>query len=138
MLITSGTVVDIYYRVKPQSDPLRIGSSAYLLRAVPSGDVDRDPASFGFQVSTVLRDLMRERGITQQDVADVLGRSQGYVSQRTNGREVLGLDIIQAVAHLAHLTPRALMVELTERTARVAESGTESSSSPDAPAPTPR
>jgi transcriptional regulator with XRE-family HTH domain len=67
------------------------------------------------QISAALRTFMGDRDITQQQVADALGRSQGYVSQRTSGRRDLSVDIIAAVAELAHLTPRALMVELTER-----------------------
>jgi transcriptional regulator with XRE-family HTH domain len=67
------------------------------------------------QISAALRTFMGDRGITQQQVADTLGRSQGYVSQRTSGRRDLSVDIVSAVADLAHLTPRALMVELTER-----------------------
>lgn len=67
------------------------------------------------QVSRALRAFMADHGVTQQTVADRLGRSQGYVSQRTNGRRDLSIDIIAAVAEIAHLTPRALMTELTER-----------------------
>ena len=61
---------------------------------------------------------MDERGITQTQVADVLDRSQGYVSHRLTGKNDLSMDIIVAVAQLSGLAPRALMVELTERTAR--------------------
>lgn len=82
-------------------------------------------------VSEILRDLMAERGIRQSDVAATLGRSQQYVSDRMGGKHALGLDIMQAVAHLAHLTPRALMVELTERLAARPEPGTASLPSPD-------
>jgi transcriptional regulator with XRE-family HTH domain len=70
------------------------------------------------QVSAALRDFMRERGITQQQVADRLGRSQGYVSHRTTGKQDLSIDIMYAVAELAHISPRALMVEVTERMGR--------------------
>lgn len=67
------------------------------------------------QISAALRAFMADHEITQQKVADALGRSQGYVSHRTTGRQDLSIDIVAAVADLAHLTPRALMVELTER-----------------------
>lgn len=58
---------------------------------------------------------MREHGITQEQVAVRLDRSQGYISQRTNGREAMTVDIIGAVADLAHLTPDALTYELSQR-----------------------
>ncbi|MFB7798980.1 helix-turn-helix domain-containing protein [Isoptericola sp. NPDC056134] len=69
-------------------------------------------------MSKAIRDFMEERGITQQQVADRLGRSQGYVSQHTNGRSNPGSDIIAAVATLAGLAPRSFMVEVTERMMR--------------------
>ena len=63
-----------------------------------------------------LRNFMTEHGITQQQVADKIGgRTQGYVSQRTNGRSVLPLDIIEAVARLAGIRPESLMTELALR-----------------------
>lgn len=58
---------------------------------------------------------MREHGITQREVAGRLGKSQGYVSHRTNGREALTVDIIGAVAELAHITPMALTFMISER-----------------------
>lgn len=67
------------------------------------------------QMSRALRAFMADHGITQTQVATALGRSQAYVSHRTIGRQDLSLDIIGAVAELAHLSPRGLMVELTER-----------------------
>jgi transcriptional regulator with XRE-family HTH domain len=72
---------------------------------------------WGLRVARALQDFMRERDITQNQVAEFLGRSQGYVSHRTNGREALTVDIIGAVAVLAHLTPDALTLELAHRAA---------------------
>jgi transcriptional regulator with XRE-family HTH domain len=66
-------------------------------------------------VSTAVRDIMADHGTTQQQVASLLGRSQSYVSHRLIGRRELSLDIVQAVANLAHMTPRAVMVEVSER-----------------------
>lgn len=66
-------------------------------------------------VSAAVRDIMADHGITQQQVADLLGRSQAYVSHRLIGRRELSLDIVQAVANLSHMSPRAVMVEVSER-----------------------
>lgn len=74
--------------------------------------------------------IMEEREISQAQVARLLGRSEGYVSGRLIGKRHLSTDIIIAVAHLAHLTPRSLMVELTERMAREPVAGTASLPSP--------
>lgn len=78
--------------------------------------------------------IMEERDITQTQIAETLGRSQNYVSGRLTGKHHLSVDIILAVAHLAHLTPRELMLLLTERMAAGPAPGTGSPSSPDAPA----
>jgi transcriptional regulator with XRE-family HTH domain len=74
----------------------------------PSTDLSR-------QLSAALRDFMRERDLRLDDVAAVLGRSRAYVAARTNGSRDLSLDIVAAVAQLAHLTPYSLMVEVTAR-----------------------
>jgi transcriptional regulator with XRE-family HTH domain len=73
---------------------------------------------WGYAVARAMQDFMRERGITQEHVAERLDRSQGYISQRTNGREAMTVDIVGAVAELAHLTPDALIFELSQRASR--------------------
>ena len=77
---------------------------------------------------------MKDHDITQEQVALVLDRSQGYVSHRTNGREALTVDIIGVVADLAHLTPDALNLELSQRASRAlaAQAGSEPPSDTEA------
>jgi len=70
---------------------------------------------WGRRVARALQDFMKDQGISQAQVAEHLGRSQGYISHRTNGREALTVDIIGAVAELAHLTPDALNLLLSQR-----------------------
>lgn len=72
-------------------------------------------SDFSRALGAHLADVMRERGITQTQVADRLGRVQGYVSERLNGHRAPETDLIDAVAALAHLTPHALMLELLAR-----------------------
>lgn len=76
------------------------------------------------QLADALRGVMEERAITQMQVAETLGRSQSYVSARIIGKHPLSSDIIVAVASLAHLTPRALVVEMTERMGRASDPDT--------------
>lgn len=70
------------------------------------------------QVTAALQSYMDDHGITRTTVAKHLGRSASYVSGRMNGNHDVSIDIIAAVAELTHVTPRALMVEITERMAR--------------------
>jgi transcriptional regulator with XRE-family HTH domain len=73
---------------------------------------------WGYAVAEAMQNFMRDHGITQEQIALRLERSQGYVSQRTNGREALTVDIIGAVAEAARLTPEALLFELSQRATR--------------------
>jgi transcriptional regulator with XRE-family HTH domain len=79
---------------------------------------------------TALRNFMDEHDITLVQVARLLDRSHGYVSQRTTGRESLSLDIIQAVAELAHLEPQALMIDIQARVLRASGRGASSDTDP--------
>lgn len=67
---------------------------------------------------------MKDHDVTQEQVALRLGRSQGYISHRTNGREALTVDIIGAVAELAHVTPYELNLELSRRASEALAAGT--------------
>lgn len=67
---------------------------------------------FNQQVAARLREVMLERGVKQIPLAEYIGRSQSYVSDRTSGKLPLGADIIAGVAHLAGLTPRQLVLIL--------------------------
>lgn len=83
--------------------------------AVPCANVDNNRESKALRWSLALRDYMKERGLTVEQVAETAGRSPGYVSHRTTGRQALSLDIILAVAELTNISERALMIELTDR-----------------------
>lgn len=73
-------------------------------------------------VSAALKDFMADSSISQAQVARALGRNEAYVSRRLNGKEdlSLSLDIVGAVASLLHLSPAAVMAELTARMSRPA------------------
>lgn len=99
-----GTIVQHATRetlYKPQSD------------AVKSHGMD----DFNTRISDALVAYMADRGIQKKSVAAELGRSANYVTQRTTGVYDLSVDIIGAVASLSRISPRALMVELSERIA---------------------
>lgn len=60
---------------------------------------------------------MTDNGVTQEQVAKLLDRSQGYVSHRTTGKHALSTDIIDAVAVLSGTSQRALMTKLVDQAA---------------------
>lgn len=62
-----------------------------------------------------LRSFLEERGITLDKVAAELGRSRGYVSERTSGKRELTMDVVWASAKIAHLTEDALTLEIFSR-----------------------
>jgi transcriptional regulator with XRE-family HTH domain len=86
---------------------------------------------FNARLSSAADDYMREHHVTQQQVADELGRSQNYVSGRLIGKHNISADIIMGIAIVAHIPPDQLMRELQERAARKAALGTDSPASPD-------
>lgn len=75
-------------------------------------------SSLNDQITAALRGFMSDHGISQAQVARHLGRSDAYVSGRMTGKLDLSIDIVGAVAELARLSARALMVDLTERMGR--------------------
>ena len=70
---------------------------------------------------TALRDLMRECGVSQADVARHLDRTADYVSGRLRGRYTLSVDIITAAAALMGVSGHALMADMVERMAETGQ-----------------
>lgn len=78
--------------------------------------MDRAPITdFSREFSALLQGFMRERDITGKEVAEHLGRSAGFVSERTNGTRPPDTDILDAVADLARMQTRELVAELARR-----------------------
>jgi len=69
-------------------------------------------------MSQALLSFMADHGITKADVARKLGRAGSYVGERLDGTRAMSMDIAAAVGDIAHLSPAALMVELSERMRR--------------------
>lgn len=60
--------------------------------------------------------FMKANGITNMQVASVLDRNDGYVSERKSGKRPLDLDDVDALASLVPgWTGRTLMIELSRR-----------------------
>lgn len=60
--------------------------------------------------------FMRASGITGYRLAEKLGRNEGYVSERVNGRRPLDTEDVDALAMLVEgWTGKTLMIELARR-----------------------
>jgi predicted transcriptional regulator len=70
---------------------------------------------FSRAVAAIVRDLMTEHHVTQVQLADLLGRSQAFVSERTGGVRPIDTDIVEALASLLHWTPQELWAEVQRR-----------------------
>jgi transcriptional regulator with XRE-family HTH domain len=70
---------------------------------------------FNAAMSRALANFMLEHGVSRSEVARRLDRAQSYVSGRLNGAHDLSLDIVGAVADIAHVSPDALWIELLSR-----------------------
>lgn len=58
---------------------------------------------------------MHAEGVTNLQVAAILGRNDGYVSERANGRRALDTEDIDALASLTGWSGKALAIELATR-----------------------
>jgi predicted XRE-type DNA-binding protein len=61
-------------------------------------------------VSAHVKAWMRDRSITQPEVAERLGRAQSYVSERLNGIRALDTDDLDVIAELGGTNGRDLLV----------------------------
>jgi transcriptional regulator with XRE-family HTH domain len=61
-----------------------------------------------------VRDVMRKYGVQQVPLAERIGRSQGFISERTSGKRAVDTDILDGIAAMAGVTPRALVREILE------------------------
>ena len=69
------------------------------------------------RVARATATFMVDHGITQTQVAQALGRAQGYVSEHLTGARAIELDLIDAVASLAGVSPYTLLAELADAAA---------------------
>lgn len=69
---------------------------------------------------------MSDHGVSMRAVARLLDRSPSYVSGRLTGVHALSVDIVSAVAQLAHMSDRALMAEIMSRVAGTGQGSSDS------------
>lgn len=82
--------------------------------------------AFAVAFAAEFKGFMKSNGVTGAQIAEVLGRGEGYVSERTNGKRALDTNDVDALAELAGKgwTGKTLMIELARRT-RLASRGGE-------------
>ena len=78
---------------------------------------ERPVSAFSRAFAAHLRGVMAERNVNQQTVADLLGRSKGYVSEHTSGKRAVDSDLLDAVAEVAGIESRDLFAEIARRMA---------------------
>lgn len=76
--------------------------------------IDRETTAFTKAVAAEVRAYMARADVNQTEVANRLGRSQGYVSERINAIRAFDMDDIDGIADLMGLTG----VEFLARVAR--------------------
>lgn len=76
---------------------------------------ERQTSEFSRVFSQHIRAFMGERGIDQADVGRRIDRTRSYVSEHTSGKRSLDTDIIDAVAELAGVETRDLVLEILRR-----------------------
>lgn len=75
----------------------------------------REISAFAVAFAAEYKGFMKANGVTNLQIAEHLGRNDGYVSERANGKRPLDTDDVDALAHLASWSPKELMIELARR-----------------------
>ena len=75
----------------------------------------RPTSPFARAFAAEYKGYMRSNGVTNLQIAEALGRNDGYVSERANGRRPLDTDDVDALASLTATTGRELMILLATR-----------------------
>lgn len=65
---------------------------------------------FATAVAAAVRTAAREAGVTQVEMARVLGRAQSYVSVRWSGRKAWTLDELDVIAPLVGVTSALALI----------------------------
>lgn len=68
--------------------------------------------AFSRDFAAALREVMERRGVTQTQVAEAIGRTQGYVSERVRGVRAPDTDVIAGVAQAAGVQPSTIASEV--------------------------
>lgn len=76
----------------------------------------REVSDFAKHFAAEFKGFMKANSITNLQLADRLGRNDGYISERANGKRPLDADDVDALASLVEgWTGRDLMIELARR-----------------------
>lgn len=76
----------------------------------------RDISEFAQAFAAEFKGFMKANSITNLQLAARLGRNDGYISERANGKRPLDADDVDALASLVQgWTGRDLMIELSRR-----------------------
>ncbi len=70
-------------------------------------------------VAATVRALMGEHSITQAEIAVKIGKTQGYVSPRVNGKKPFDVDELDTIAAMAGMQGVELLREAARRIALV-------------------
>jgi transcriptional regulator with XRE-family HTH domain len=73
-------------------------------------------SKFAIRFASEYKGFMKSAGISGAQLAEKLGRGEGYVSERINGKRAIDTNDIDALARLAEgWDGRSLMIELARR-----------------------
>lgn len=76
----------------------------------------RDISAFAQSFAAEFKGFMKANSVTNLQLAERLGRNDGYISERANGKRPIDADDVDALASLVSgWTGRDLMIELSRR-----------------------
>ena len=72
-------------------------------------------SAFALAFATEYKKYMKAHKVRQRQIAEYLGFTEAYVSERVNGKRAIDTNDVDALAALSGTTGRSLMIELAPR-----------------------
>ena len=76
----------------------------------------REMSAFALAFATEYKKYMKAHKVRQRQIAEYLGFTEAYVSERVNGKRAIDTNDVDALAALSGTTGRSLMIELARLT----------------------
>ena len=76
----------------------------------------REMSAFALAFATEYKKYMKAHKVRQRQIAEYLGFTEAYVSERVNGKRAIDTNDVDALATLSGTTGRSLMIKLARLT----------------------
>ena len=83
----------------------------------------REMSAFALAFATEYKKYMKAHKVRQRQIAEYLGFTEAYVSERVNGKRAIDTNDVDALATLSGTTGRSLMINCSPHQGNIAPAG---------------